>query len=121
MKLLKEQDLLNWFQENKIIDYSKIKNDLYDIHYIFEIDGVEFSIISWEQYSKSHLNYLQSQGVNEIITYGPMWDICCKFANNGGDKAYELNKFNNYIKDSLNYVKNKNTWNSFIKKEKGSE
>lgn len=93
---LKEKTLLNWFKENNIANYKKIKRGFYDIHYHFYVNERHFSIISNNQFSRKQLNKFKA--VNYCLDgLVPKWYIYC-FDFNNNDEQYDLNDFHKFIR-----------------------
>lgn len=104
MELLKEQDLLNWFEENDIAPIEKDDN-YFDIHYHFHIKGLSFSIISLNQYTKKTYQFLKN--INYYFEDEPIWEIYCLDIDNNVNRTHNLNNFKKFI-DECYEMANKN-------------
>lgn len=109
MELLKEQDLLNWFEEMNIKDIDKDTREdrHFEIHYWFNINGLKFSIISWEQYSDFQKKEYQEMGLKMEENANPMWEIYCFNVDNDIKRTKNLNDFKKFI-DECYEMANKN-------------
>ena len=100
MEKLNEQDLLNWLKEMNVDHYVKntMERRTFDIHYIFKINDIKYSIVSWNQYPEKQLKEYREMGLN-MEENEPIWEIYCSKFDMDIKRSNDLNNFKEYINE----------------------